>query len=585
MDEDAAVDESPPTSPARSVRARAASPPAAERKEDVDISKHVAMMRARSKENDLEGAMQVFRKLQSSGVQLTALAYNALLDSCVQCSKVNVALQHFKEMKDLGLVDVVSYNTLLKAYLKQGQIVKARKLLGEMAENNIQANQVTYNEMLNALVTVKDRKEMWALVREMNAMGMRPNSVTCSIILKSLTSHSAPDDVRQAMALIDNLHEDMDEVLFASVIEACVRVGQLDLLSSKLQQYAGLGGLAGLTAPTYGSMIKAYGRARDIERVRELWNEMRRRHVTPTSITLGCMVDALVSNGLPDEAHELVREIRDESEFADILNTVIYSTLLKGFAQSRQPAKVQDVFEEMKAMGIACNTVSYNTMLDANARTGKMDRADELFREMQVSGVSPDVITYSTLVKGYCQAGDIDKGYQVLNEMVTNGVHEPDEILYNSLLDGCAKQHRVDDALKLLEDMHKHNVRPSNFTLSILVKLLGRSRRLNQAFTMVEETCKRFDLQANVHVYTCLLYACFQNRQMPRALQLHDSMITEAGVEPDERTYAVLARGCLGAGSLEKAADVVRAAYGLSPLKMGTPKRAPGMDQRALEEA
>merc|ERR1719316_2682690 len=112
MDEDAAVDESPPTSPARSVRARAASPPAAERKEEVDISKHVAMMRARSKENDLEGAMQVFRKL-----------------------------------------------------------------LGEMAENNIQANQVTYNEMLNALVTVKDRKEMWALVREMNAMGMRPNSV------------------------------------------------------------------------------------------------------------------------------------------------------------------------------------------------------------------------------------------------------------------------------------------------------------------------------------------------------------------------------------------------------------------------
>merc|ERR1719375_2797225 len=382
MDNGGAVDESAPLPPARSVRARAASPPAAERKgkEEVDISKHVAMMRARSKENDLEGAMQVFRKLQSSGVQLTSLAYNALLDSCVQCGKVNVALQHFKEMKDLGLVDVVSYNTLLKAYLKQGQIVKARKLLSEMAENNIEANQVTYNEMLNALVGVKDRQEMWALVREMNSMGMRPNSVTCSIILKSLTAHSATDDVRQAMALIDNLHEDMDEVLFASVIEACVRVGQLDLLSSKLQQYAGLGGLAGLTAPTYGSMIKAYGRARDIERVRELWNEMRRRHVTPTSITLGCVIDALVNNGFPDEALGLVREIKADETCKDILNTVIYSTLLKGFAQARQPGRVQDVFEEMKEMGIACNTVSYNTMLDANARTGKMDRADELFR-------------------------------------------------------------------------------------------------------------------------------------------------------------------------------------------------------------
>merc|ERR1719359_2285031 len=184
FNDSATPDDSPSSaSVSRSVRARAATPPAAERKEkeEVDVSKHVAMIRARSKEQDLEGAMQVFRKLQASGVQLTALVYNALLDSCVQCGKVNIALQHFKEMKELGFVDVVSYNTLLKAYLKIGQIAKARTLLAEMSENHIQANQVTYNEMLNAIVTTKDRKEMWALVREMNAIGMRPNSVTCSI--------------------------------------------------------------------------------------------------------------------------------------------------------------------------------------------------------------------------------------------------------------------------------------------------------------------------------------------------------------------------------------------------------------------
>merc|ERR1719271_275370 len=250
------------------------------------------------------------------------------------------------------------------------------------------------------------------------------------------------------------------------------------------------------------------------------------------------------------------------------------------FGQARQPERVQEVWEEMKAEGIASNTVTYNTMIDANARSGRMDKAEALFREMD----APDIITYSTLVKGYCQYGDIDKGFAVLEQMTTAGKHEPDEILYNSLLDGCAKQHRVDEALALVEDMHKNHVRPSNFTLSILVKLLGRSRRLNQAFTTVEETCKRFDLQANIHVYTCLLYACFQNRQLPRALKLHDSMITEAGVEPDAKTYAVLARGCVQAGSLDKAANVVRAAYRLSPEGMLQPQHAPGVEPRALEE-
>jgi len=311
---------------------------------------------------------------------------------------------------------------------------------------------------------------------------------------------------------------------------------------------------------------------------------MRRRNVRPTSITLGCMVDALVCNGYPEDALDLVREIRADEQSRDILNTVIYSTLLKGFAQSKQPERVQMVFEEMKAERVQCNTVSFNTMIDANARTGRMDRAEELFKEMEQDGVAPDIITFSTLVKGYCQYGDIDKGFAVLKQMTTAGKHEPDEILYNSLLDGCAKQHRVDDALALVEDMHKNHVRPSNFTLSILVKLLGRSRRLNQAFQTVEDTCKRFDLQANIHVYTCLLYACFQNRQLPRALKLHDSMITEAGVEPDAKTYAVLARGCVQAGSLDKAANVIRAAYRLSPEGMLQPQRAPGVEARALEE-
>merc|ERR1719388_112860 len=348
------------------------------------------MIRARSRDNDLEGALQVFRRLEATGAP-GLLVYNALLDACVQCGRVSTALTHFKEMKANGLVDVVSYNTLLKAYLRNGQLSKARALLTAMNEDGIESNQVTYNEMLNALVSVKDRKGMWALVSDMARSGMRPNSVTCSIILKSLMAHSAVGDVKQAMELIDNLQEDMDEVLFASVVEACVRVGQLDLLSSKLQQYAGLGGLAGLTAPTYGSMIKAYGRARDIERVRELWGEMRRRNVKPTSITLGCMVDALVTNAQPDEALTLVQEIAEDAAARDILNTVVYSTLLKGFAQSRQPEKVQKVFEEMQEAGIACNTVSYNTMIDANARTGRMDRCDELF-QMQAAGVSPDII-------------------------------------------------------------------------------------------------------------------------------------------------------------------------------------------------
>merc|ERR1719265_3110633 len=326
-----------------------------------DLSKYMAMIRACGKDGDLTGALALFQKLRSNGVQLNTLVCNCVLDACVQCGKVDAAMAHFQEMRSLEMVDVVSYNTLLKAFLKAGQIQKARTLLSEMSAGGVTPNKVTYNEMLNALVNIKDRRGMWQLISDMAAKGMYPNSVTCSIILKSLSATSDPSSVARAMELIDTMHDEMDEVLFSSVIEACVRVGKLDLLSAKLQQYAARGGFEGLTAPTYGSMIKAYGKARDTERVWALWGEMRKRDVKPTSITLGCMVDALVKNDQPDSAFDLVQEVKQDPVCRDTLNTVIYSTILKGFTLAKQPERVDQVYQEMRGLGIACNTISFNT--------------------------------------------------------------------------------------------------------------------------------------------------------------------------------------------------------------------------------
>merc|ERR550537_429410 len=117
-------------------------------------------------------------------------------------------------------------------------------------------------------------------------------------------------------------------------------------------------------------------------------------------------------------------------------------------------------------------------MLDACARCGSMERVPKLLEDMKTSSVEPDIITYSTIVKGYCLSGDVDRAFQVLEEMKRDNKFAPDEILYNSLLDGCAKQHRVEEAVRLLEEMKRSGVAPSNFTLSILVKLMGRARRL-----------------------------------------------------------------------------------------------------------
>merc|ERR1719359_1690138 len=225
-------------------------------------------------------------------------------------------------------------------------------------------------------------------------------------------------------------------------------------------------------------------------------------------------------------------------------------------------------------------------MIDACARCSSMDRVSQILEDMKACNVEPDIITYSTIVKGYCQSGDVDRAFKVLEDMKRDSKFAPDEILYNSLLDGCAKQHRVDEALKLLEDMKASGTAPSNYTLSILVKLMGRARRLDQAFTLIEELCAKHGFRPNIQVYTCLIQACIHNRKIDRAMQLHDTMIEEAGCQPDQKLYSALGRGCLQAGFLQKAARVIRAAYQLPGHDMAISKwgSAAGVESKLLEE-
>merc|ERR1719262_1700553 len=296
------------------------------------------------------------------------------------------AEEYFAQMKQLDCADVVSYNTLLKSYLNQHQSKEAEHLLKEMVKQGLPANRVTYNELLNAKVIAKDRRGMWKLVEDMKAAGAAPNAVTCSILLKALTDHSHSADVSKTMELLQDMDEPMDEVLFSSVIEACIRTRRLDLLSEMMRKYAKQGGLRALTAPTYGSMIKAYGQAHDVERLWELWNEMTHREVRPTAITLGCMVDALVKNHAVESAWQLLHELLKDEDLSTLVNTVIYSTVLKGFAMCKQVGKVFEVYAEMRARDVQCNTISYNTMLDACARCSSMDRVSQILEDMKSSG-------------------------------------------------------------------------------------------------------------------------------------------------------------------------------------------------------
>mmetsp|Transcript_37999 Transcript_37999/g.104493 ORF Transcript_37999/g.104493 Transcript_37999/m.104493 type:complete len:1114 (+) Transcript_37999:133-3474(+) len=538
-----------------------------------DVAKHITMIRNRAAEGDLEGAITVFNTLKENVVEMSSVAYNTVIDACVECHNLEAAEAWMQRTKDAGLVDTVSFNTLIKAHLAKGHFEAARGLVEQMKKEGLRPNRVTYNELINATITRNGRKGVWQLIDEMLEAGLRPNQVTCSILSKSLDSNSSQADILRTLDLIRDAEDGMDEVLLSSIIEACVRIAKPELLSSMLKQLQSEGRLNVNSSHAIGSLIKAYGFAGDVDGVWRCWKEMRSRQIRPTSVTLGCMVEAVVSNGDAEGAYDLVRQLNDDDSCKDTLNGVIYCSVLKGFARERNVERALAVYQEMRTKGLSRSIVMYNTLLDACARCGHMHHVPELLADLAETDLKPNVITYSTILKGHCKAGDIHAAFALLDQMKRDTNLKPDEIMYNSLLDGCAQHNLVSEGLRVLDEMQVAGVPPSNFTLSVLVKLMSRARRLDAAFECVAQITAKYHFKPNSHVYTNLIQACVFNKCLNKGFHVLQQMLSEK-VKPSSRTYCILINASVGAGLHKQAANLLRGALGLS----GAPSFLSGLD-------
>jgi len=529
----------------------------------VDVAQHILMIRKCAAENNLKGSMSIFNSLKEGGVDMNSIIYNTILDACVKCKDLEAAKDWMRQTTEAGFADVVSFNTLMKAFLAQGEFGKARSLMDDMKKVGLQPNRVTFNELLNAAVVQGSRRsDIWELVKEMKNSEIPPNQVTCSILLKTLNVKSFDTDIELTMDLIESLDEPMDEVLLSSTVEACVRIGRPELLVKKLAQMQDAQKIVINGSHTCGSLIKAYGYARDIDGAWRCWKEMRARLVKPTCITLGCMIDAVVNNGDTEGAFDLLHQCQKDEQCRDAVNAILYCSVLKGFAREKKLDRVLAVYDEMCKNNMEMSLITFNTIIDACARTGRMDNLAKVQQDMRKHHVDPNIVTWSTIIKGHCQAGDVQTALSVMKEMQSATKLKPDEIMYNSLLDGCAQNNLFDQGQELLRQMLQNGIPPSNFTLSIMVKMLNRNRKVEQSFELVKEMTQQYKFKPNMHVYTNLMQGCISTRQLPRALTVLESMVKEKTL-PDCRVYSTLIRASIYQESYKQADALLRAALGL----------------------
>eukprot|EP00427_Karlodinium_veneficum_P005469 CAMPEP_0169150546 /NCGR_PEP_ID=MMETSP1015-20121227/50257_1 /TAXON_ID=342587 /ORGANISM="Karlodinium micrum, Strain CCMP2283" /LENGTH=1020 /DNA_ID=CAMNT_0009219719 /DNA_START=9 /DNA_END=3071 /DNA_ORIENTATION=+ len=543
------------------------------------VQHYMSLIRAAGQNKDVDKAFVVLEQFREAGGLDTAIC-NAVLDVCSCVGDMDRARCLLRDMEKTKLADIISYNTLVKGYCMISDADKAFEVLNDMGNAGLKPNDVTYNCLINLAASAGDFNAAWKTIQTMESAGIRIDHYTVSTLLKALKrAPNGKGDVGRVLDLIDRNQIDVfcEEVLLNSALEACMKHGENQRLETLLESISSREPMQ-LAPHTYASLIKAFSTLKQVQRCRDLWKEMTEsRGIEPTDVALGCMLDALVCNGAVQESVALLRKWESRVP----VNTVLYSTLIKGFNNIGDSKGAIEIWNELRSKNLPMNTTVYNVMIDVHARVGATREVSNLLKLMEADGLNPDNITKSIVAKSYCVSGEIEKAMDVFRTLPT-GRGSNNVVIYNTILDGCVRHQRMELADELIAKIDEYSLTPSNFTLGIIVKMWGRRRKLQEAFAAVRNLPKKYGFTANGSVKTCLFFACLRNDAISQACEVFDDMrATKSRV--DAKMFSALINNCARVGQLDKAVKLVDNACGLSSGRRELP-RGEQLENSCLEQ-
>ncbi|CAL9163650.1 unnamed protein product [Musa hybrid cultivar] len=305
----------------------------------------------------------------------------------------------------------------------------------------------------------------------------------------------------------------------------------------------------------FNAMIDVFVKKGHMASARRLFDEMSDRNVVSwTSLISGyCKVGDM-------EAASVLFDAMPEK------NLYSWNVMIGGHCQNRQPHQALELFRELQST--CClpqpDNVTLVSVLPAVADLGAIDLGRWIHSYARRKGLDQVITVSIGLVDMYAKCGDVCEARRVFDSMPIR-----DTAAWNAMINGLAVNGRAKAALAVFTEMRRAGVCPNEVTMigvlsacshgglveegrrwfnemealhverrvehyGCMVDLLGRSGRLGEAETLLEE----IPCGPNGIVLSSLLFACGRHGDMERAER---AMRRASAVEPGNwRNYVVM---------------------------------------------
>ncbi|GER54013.1 pentatricopeptide repeat-containing protein [Striga asiatica] len=419
---------------------------------------------------DIEEADSAIEVLKSRRVKNQALPKDLVVGTLVrfkQLKKWNLVsevlewlrTQHWWDFKE------VDFLMLMTAYGKQGDFIKAEKVLGYMSKKGYPGHVVSYTALMEAYGKGRQFDKAEEIFRGMQSSGPEPSAITYQIILKIYVEG---DKFREAEEIFDTLLDEKtsplkpDQKMFHMMIYMHKKAGTYEK-ARKLFAVMSTRGIQKTTV-TYNSLMSFETNYKEVSKT---FDQMQRAGIRPDVVSYALLISAYGKARREEEALAVFEEMLD----AGVRPTrKAYNLLLDAFAISGMVEQARTVFKSMRRDRCTPDLCSYTTMLLAYVNASDMDGAEKFFRRIKEDGLQPNVVTHGTLIKGYALLNNLEKMMEKYEKMRSCGI-EPNATVLTTIMDAFGKNKDFDSAVVWFNEMVSVGISPDQKAKNILLSL------------------------------------------------------------------------------------------------------------------
>ena len=442
-------------------------------------------------ESKLERAFGIleYLKQNSNTVANDEIIFNCLIDVCIKLKSMERAIQVFNEMKKLGVQpSKVTYAIIIKGYGQFYQLDAAFEMYEEMKQMQVEPNEVVYGCLVNACVRCMNLKKTIQVVEEMKEAGVAMNIVLYTTLIKAYTKVRKLDkaeEIYKAMLADTNITPNI--VVHNAMLDCCVENRDFAKMNSVYelvkQKATEDEDAAQPDLITYSTVIKGYGKAKEISKVMNIFNFLKNEtDFSLDEVIYNSVLDACLKNN----DFELGFNIFDEMKDSKIpMSNVTYSILIKLLTNTDRIEEALEVENVMRNEGLKIEMIVYTCLIQTAFRNKRFDHAIALFRRMKMEGIRADNVLYNTVINGCLYNFKYDLAFDYTMESFQNNIKIADDI-YRNLIERITQYKcnlpqnvKCDYLTKILKELNERNVDIGYETYSKAAKLIYKTAGKN----------------------------------------------------------------------------------------------------------